>query len=279
MDSEEWRPAAICISNHSLERDKVMELMKWLSYQHGFGTYFHFIEGYFNRETYRQSQEMLSTLIENQKGRDNTLYIDTMISPSYTSAIAQIIQSPSISGMENNMVVFEYDMRYPKELDRILDNVNLVRDGNFDTCIFASSDRLFYHKNGMHVWITDPDDLNTNFMILLGYIILAHPDWHKSSIKIFIITSKMEDGNEKEDIKQRISSGRLPISIKNIEMVIMPDEKEIHDMVTAHSHSAALTIVGIPDDVINNKSADFFTAYEDMGDILFVNTTQAKDIK
>jgi hypothetical protein len=63
--------------------------------------------------------------------------MDTLISPSYTSAIAQVIQTPSISGMENNMVIFEYDRRYPEELRNILGNVNLIRAGNFDVGILA----------------------------------------------------------------------------------------------------------------------------------------------
>src|SRR5690606_32647423 len=45
VDGDEWRPAVVCISPHSFEREKVLDLMKWISYQHGFGTYFHFIEG------------------------------------------------------------------------------------------------------------------------------------------------------------------------------------------------------------------------------------------
>ena len=59
-DQEEWRPSAVCISPHSFERDKVLSLMKWISYKHGFGTYFHFIEGYYSRQTHLESKEILA---------------------------------------------------------------------------------------------------------------------------------------------------------------------------------------------------------------------------
>ncbi len=52
MEAEEWRPAAICVSPNSFEREKVLDLMKWLSYRHGFGTYFHFIRGYYGKQTF-----------------------------------------------------------------------------------------------------------------------------------------------------------------------------------------------------------------------------------
>ncbi|MDR2980217.1 MAG: amino acid permease [Bacteroidales bacterium] len=278
MDKEEWRPAAVCISGHSLERDKVLELMKWISYQHGFGTYFHFIEGLYNKETHEKAQELLSTLIENQKDNDNSLYIDTMISPSYTSAIAQVIQTPSISGMENNMVVFEYETRYSKELSRILENVNLVKAGDFDVCIFAGSDHLLHNKNGIHVWIIDPEDKNTNFMILLGYIMLAHPNWRKSNIKIFITSSKADSKEERHDIQERIATGRLPFTLSNIEVVLLTDETCVHAAVLERSANAALTIIGFSDEVINNENVKFFHDYKEMGDVLFVNASQGKEI-
>ncbi|MCL1822480.1 MAG: amino acid permease, partial [Prolixibacteraceae bacterium] len=189
-ESSEWRPAAICISPNSFERDKVLDLMRWISYKHGFGTYFHFIEGYFSKQTFTESQKIQARLIVNQKDRKNTLYIDTMISPSYTSAIAQVIQSPSISGMENNMVIFEFDKSHPEEIGRILDNIKLTKAGNFDVCIFGSAAISIKFKYGIHVWLRKNIDVeNANLMILLGYIIMSHPDWSKGEIKIFSINS------------------------------------------------------------------------------------------
>jgi amino acid transporter len=279
MDKEEWRPAAICISSHSFERSKVFELMKWLSYQHGFGTYFHFIEGFYNKETYEESQGILNKLIDIQKESKSTLYIDTMISPSYTSAIAQIIQTPSISGMENNMVVFEYDKKYPEESDRILDNFNLVKAGNFDVCIFAGSAySLTCNKKELHVWIQEEDEQNTNFMILLGYIIMAHPDWKKSRIKIFITSyteGRLEMKNELED---RIATGRLPITLANIEIIVMNSEQELSEIIGVYSKNADLTIIGFDDNIINRKSVAFFSEFNEIGDILFVNTSEPKEI-
>ncbi|NDW12199.1 amino acid permease [Bacteroides sp. 214] len=278
MDKEEWRPAAVCISPNSLTRDKVLSLMKWISYQHGFGTYFHLIEGYYSKQTVSESKEVLEQLIQTQRLQKSTLYIDTMISPSYTSAIAQVIQSPSISGMENNLVVFEYDKRHPEELTRILENVNLVRAGDFDVCIFAGSEHFFNPINGIHVWIREADSRNTNFMILLGYIIMAHPYWKHSHIKIFVPTTSSEVDGVKESLTQRIAEGRLPITLNNIEILTKGEEQPLSQIVEEYSKNAGLTIIGFNERIIKHDATHFFSEFNNIGDVLFVNAGQEKEI-
>lgn len=278
IENEEWRPSAICISPNSFERDKVLELMKWISHQHGFGTYFHFIEGYYGKQTHTEASEIRRQLIELQKGDRSALYIDTMISPSYTSAIAQVIQAPSIAGMDNNMVVFEYDKQEPDELIRILDNINLVKAGNYDVCIFAGSNYPLRNRNDIHVWLRSTDEKNTNLMILIGYIIMAHPDWKKSQIKIFTFSTNDASEEVKRDLEERVAVGRLPITLSNIEIVILGEGKTFEDAVSSQSKHAGLTIIGFPDEIIKNEPLSFFTKFQSIGDVLFVNASQYKEI-
>lgn len=278
VEEEEWRPAAICISPNSFERDKVLELMRWISHQHGFGTYFHYIEGYYSRQTHIESRELLNQLVHTQKEQNSALYIDTMISPSYTSAIAQVIQTPSISGMENNMVVFEFDKKQPEELDRILHNIGLTKAGDFDVCIFAGSSYPIRNHNDIHVWIRATDEKNTNLMILLGYIIIAHPDWKKSQIKIFITSASGESDKTKQNLKELIATGRLPITLANIEIIPLAEHQTLRDAITIHSKHAGLTIIGFREEIIKHDPLNFFMDFQDIGDILFVNASQSKKL-
>ena len=278
MDSEEWRPAAICISPNSFKREKALDLMRWISYRHGFGTYFHFIEGYYNKQTRAESQEILNELIDDMKERVSTLYIDTLISPSYTAAIAQVMQSPSISGMENNMVVLEYDKNRPEELKRILENTGLVHAANFDICIFGNCITPIKYRNGIHVWIRTDDEKNTNLMILLGYIIMAHPDWKKGYIKIFNICTNSNYEEVKKELGELNTTGRLPITLANIEIIILSGNQTIGEVVTEHSKNAGLTIIGFCGEAIRHGHADFFTEFNNIGDVLFVNSIESKEI-
>ncbi|NMB81624.1 MAG: amino acid permease [Ignavibacteria bacterium] len=93
--STDWRPSVICISKNSFNRDNAFKLTNWISYKYGFGTYLHRIEEYYSRKSFEKSQQELNRLIHNY-GDKSHVYIDTIISPSYTSAIAHAIQIPSI---------------------------------------------------------------------------------------------------------------------------------------------------------------------------------------
>ena len=278
MDNKEWRPAAICVSSHSFERGKILELMKWISHRHGFGTYFHLIKGYYGKQTYDESKAILENLISNTRDFGSALYIDTMVSPSYTSAIAQIIQTPSISGMENNMVVFEYDKNSPDELSSIIENIGLVHAGHFDVAILSISRHLIKPENGIHVWIRDHDSKNTNLMILLGYIIMSHHDWKKSRLKIFVTSTKEDFSGVKNTLDERIAAGRLPITMANIEYIMIDEGHTFSDMVAQHSSQAGLTIIGFHEDRLKNDPIKFFSGFNSTGDILFINSLQAKII-
>jgi hypothetical protein len=252
--------------------------MRWVSHQHGFGTYFHFIEGYYSKQTHAESQELLKKLVDNMNKRESTIYIDTMISPSYTSAIAQVIQSPSISGMENNMVVFEYDKNHLEELKRILDNTGLVHAGNFDICIFGNCPEPIRYRSGIHVWIRTTDEQNTNLMILLGYIIMAHPDWKRSYIKIFNICPEGHRESAKCELEELIATGRLPITLTNIEIITLSEHQTVSEVITNHSRDAGLTIIGFREETIRHGHTEFFTEFDNIGDVLFVNAFQSKEI-
>ena len=274
----EWRPSAICISKYSFERDHAFRLLNWISYKYGFGTYLHRIEGYYSKNTYEQSKNELVRLINN-RDKNNSVYIDTIISPSYTSAIAQAIQIPGIAGMENNMVIFEFDKEKPDELPGIVDNFNLVNAGNFDVCILASSSKPVYYKNGIHVWIKSIDEKNSNLMILLSFIILGHPDWKKGNIKIFDICSEEEYEQVQKNMEELLVSGRLPITKQNIEIIVQKKDISPKAIINDYSADAALTLIGFHEDSVSPVGRELFEGYGPLGDILFVNSSDKKVIE
>ncbi len=274
----EWRPSAICISKNSFERYNAFRLLNWISYKYGFGTYLHHIDGYYSKNTYEQSKKELSSLIKDVD-TDNYVYIDTIISPSNTTAIAQAIQIPGIAGMENNMVIFEYDKDKPDELNDIIDNFKLVNAGNFDVCILASSPHPIRYKNGIHVWIKSIDEENANLMILLSFIILGHPDWRKGNIKIFDICKAEEEDKVRQRMKELVISGRLPITSKNIEIIIQQEEVAPKAIINEYSANAGLTIIGFREEMLKHEGRNVFDGYEKPGDILFVNSHNKKAIE
>ncbi len=269
--SQKWRPAVVCISQNTFERDDAFKLLSWISYKYGFGTFIHLIEGYYSKTSHLEAQEYLKQLIAKSEKEHSNIYVDTLISPSYTSAIAQVIQLPSISGMDNNMILFEFDKDNPENLDQIVDNYSLCRSGDYDICVLGSSRKAIHVKNGIHIWISRYDFENTNLMILLSYIILGHPDWRKGVIKIFDVCKKEDLEETRDKIYELVNTGRLPISKKNIEIINKDESVSMKELINERSADAALTLVGFLGDQMRHYKHDLFKGYDQTGHMLFIN--------
>ncbi len=274
----EWRPSAICISKSTFNRSEVFKLLNWISYKYGFGTYLHLIEGYYSKATVDESRDDIQKIIEKFRHTNNQIYVDTIISPSYTSSIAQAIQMPGVAGMENNMVIFDYDKESNENLDNIIDNLSLIRSGNFDICILASTGKHIEYYNGIHVWISSSDTDNANLMILLSFIILGHPDWKKSTIMIFDVCEESDEKAVRKRLEKLVQTGRLPISEHNIEIVKQPKDSSVKAIINEKSADAALTIVGLRTEAVKHDKEKVFAGYDRLGSMLFVNSHDEKEI-
>ena len=278
-DSEKdkgWRPFGVCISHDTFKRRSAFDIMRWISYKYGFGTYIHFIKGLLNEKNTNESKQVLDRLIQLSAGSNNRVYLDTIISPSYTSAIAQVVQLSGISGKGNNLILFEFSRTDPGNLKEITGNYQIVESAGFDICILNTSYKSFGYKKEIHIWIRPEDYVNANLMILLGYIILGHPEWKKGKIKIFALYPEQNMEEKRKQLMELIKAGRLPISPSNISMV--PYESgDRKSKIMKYSADADLTIIGFTTDALKNIE-EFSEGYNDLGNILFVSSNRAKAI-
>jgi amino acid transporter len=274
---EKWRPSVVCISKTSFERDKAMRLLGWISNRYGFGTYIHLIEDYFSKAANEKSEEQHNRLLE-ISGEDSNVYIDTLISPSFTSAIAQIIQLPGVSGMPNNMILFEFDKENQEGVKQISENIALARSANLDIAVLASTNRKVNFRHGIHVWLKEIDFENSNLMILLSYIILGHPDWRKGKIKIYKIAPVGHADQQRRELIEIIQTGRLPISPGNIEIIEAQEDVSVKTVICKHSLDAGLTLIGFREEQLKH-SVEVFEGYEPIGDVLFINACKELTIE
>jgi amino acid transporter len=273
-DEDSWRPAVVCMSTSSFNRLDALELMRWVSHRFGFGTYIHFIKGYMSRSTLQESREVHSRLVRLADVSGSNIYMDTLINPSYTQAVSLVAQLPGISGKENNLILFDFDKDAPDQLDAIVANYQLVASADFDVCILGTSERGFGYCQEIHIWVTPTDFDNAGLMILLGYIILGHPSWKNGQMKLFAIFPEDEIKEQKEKMLSLIRSGRLPISAKNVELIIRKPGAKRRSIIHERSKDADLTIIGFVGQQIRHEKADFFKGYDSIHNVLFVNSTQ-----
>lgn len=277
--SGSWRPSAVCISEHTFDRLAAFDLLRWISQRYGFGTYIHKIDGYLSRSSNQEAKEIKDRLIKMAEVSDSNTYIDTLVSPSYTSAIAQVIQLPGISGSENNLLLLEFSKHRPDNLNDIADNFKLIKSVDFDILILGSCERGYGLKQSIHIWITSKDYVNANLMILIGYIILGHRDWKHGHIKIFAVFPEEDIEHERARLFTLIEAGQLPISAHNIEVIQQKPEVDTRQIINRKSKDADLIVVGIRDESLRHNGAAVFSGFEELGNTLFVNAVEQKQIK
>ena len=279
-ESPHWRPFVISINEESFERKDAFDMCRWISFKYGFGTYIHYINGYLSKDTFKQSKEVLKQLLKDEKVSKSNVYVDTIISPSYTSALAQVIQLSSISGKENNLILLTYKENEKERFADIISNFKLLQSTGFDVAIYKTDKARKSKMEEIHVWISSRDYENSNMMILLGYIISSHPDWKNAKIKVFSIYPNQDEfENYKKRMFSFIESGRLPISPLNLKMIPQNEHSGIKSIINKHSEKADLTIVGFRSEVVKKQKLAAFEGYEKLGNILFVNSLKGKEIE
>jgi amino acid transporter len=274
VDTDRWRPSVVCISKASFKRLAGFDLLRWISHRYGFGSYIHFLEGYLSRTTAEEARDTLRRLVKLAGISESNVFVDTLISPSYTTAICQAAQLPGISGKENNMILFEFSKKDPGDLKDIIDNYQLLVASGFDVAILASSDREFGYKKEIHVWLTPADYENASLMILLAYIILGHPDWSGGVIKLFASFPEDELDEQRGELLELVQSGRLPLSAQNIHLIGQSAGASKRETINQRSRDADLTIVGFVGEALRHRKTELFKGYDGVGNVLFVNTTQ-----
>jgi len=272
--TENWRPSVICLSQDSFKSLSNFHLMKWIADKYGFGSYIHLINGYLSKDTQKIAEADLKRLIKMTNVANSNFYVDTLISPSFTSAIAQIVQLPGISGQDNNMILFDYHQGDEKSLTQILENYGLLKVSNFDTCILRIAERDFGFHKDIHIWITPHDLANANLTILLSYILLGHPDWKKGQIKVFAAFPEDEMMEQKKELDKLIVSGRLPVSKNNLLVYPVKESISKKGLVNKHSAEADLVIMGVNENHLKQMNVEAFEGFDEVGNILFVNSNR-----
>ena len=271
LDRKDWRPLMLAVSKDTFRRPGAFDMVRWIAHRQGFGTYVHLIEGRLDARTFRSSIRAKQGLADLGKAVKSRVSMSTVVSPSYTSAIAQCVQLPGISGQGNNAILLEYIDEQPQSAQELVANYDLLRGSNLDLCLLRSSFRGFGEKRTIHIWITPEDSANANLMILMAYVLQGHPDWRESHIEVFSIYRDGDRAKREQALRDQIQAGRIPVSQQNIEMVEeMPgDVKE--ELIDGRSKFADLTFIGFNDADIRKEGVKVFEAHHGIGNILFVD--------
>ena len=269
-----WRPSFIAISSHSLTRLAPFDLLRWICHHYGFGSFIHFIKGQLTVETNEESKRTLDRLIGQVQSSEAAIYVDTIISPSFKTAVAQIVQIPGISGMENNSILFEFLEEEKEDISDIINGCHFAGISGFNICILRYSERRFGYRKNIHIWLTPGDYQNANLMILLGYIISGHSEWDKSEIELHAAFNKEKVEQEVDRLSELIVRGRIPISLKNVKQIPLSKDLQFDELVDQYSEAADLVITGFSLSKMKQDGGAFLKGFDRINDVLFVRASQ-----
>ena len=269
--AEEWRPSVIMVNDRTFDRRSPLTMLRWLCHRYGFGTYVHFIKGMLTETTFAESNAVRSRLLELARKQHSTVYMDTVVSPSMTTALAQTLQVPGVSGMSNNCILFEFARRDSLDVvESVVDQCLFAAGTDMTLMVLRHSETHFGGRESIHVWLTWNDKANANTMILLSYILLGHPDWEQAQVQVFAALPETEVEGTRQEFAQLIKEERLPISEKNIQYIATETAETFRKLVIEKSFDADLTVIGFDMHGLETRGAEVFTNHGQLHDVLFV---------
>jgi len=270
-----WRPSIIGISENPIEKDKSSRLIEWISNRYGFGTYIYFVEGSYSKVAKDEAQKELKKWIV-KSGKKSKVYFDTIISPAYSTALNQVVQYPGVSGIPNNLILFEIDREKKENGQRIIENLPLLQAAKLDICILGSVNRSIKFRNGIDVWIKDTLIEYSKLTIILASIIHDHPSWKNGKILFYMLISKDHMDESAQRLKEILRKDKLPIRPENLEVIALDANVNPKDIICEKSVNTGLSIICYDEEELK-QDRNFLNDYEGLSDILFVNASELRE--
>ena len=280
MPEQDWRPSIIMVTGRTFDRSAPQTLLRWLCYRHGVGTYLHHIPGRLDGDVYEQSQRTRSRLIELMKQTGSTLYVDTIISPSMRSALAQAVQLPGAGGVPNNTYVGEFSVHDDKAvLEEIREGLLMAQGSRMNGLVLGHGDHHFGNRLNIHVWLTPQDYRNVPLMILLAYILLDHPDWRRAELSILAAYPQSDVQERTATLFEMITSGRIPISERNITIIPTTPDIDLARLVESRSREADLVLLGLSHSTVRSAGIEPLRRHPNLRERLWVSAAELIDIE
>ncbi|MCY3664178.1 MAG: hypothetical protein OXH81_00835 [Gemmatimonadetes bacterium] len=270
-----WRPSIVAMTRFGERRLGHFDLLRWISHRHGFGHFIQFFQGEYSFTKEIEARMQVGKLIERTEVSGAGIFVDSLICPSFQTALAQTLQMHGISGLPNNCVLLEFDKEHPEEIKETVQGAQLAAESMFNVLILRSTDYRFGYHSSIHLWVTEENLVNAPLMLLLAYIIVGHREWRHAEIRLFVCFDSENGKRETNKLSKLMTEGRLPISRQNVTSVPCTTHEALEQEVTLRSSKADLVIAGLTDDDIKSGEAkQALQRYYGANDVLFVHASE-----
>ena len=267
-----WRPSIVCVQGElPVEDDATLRFLSWLCVRYGFGTYILRMEGYLDETSWTDRKTSRKKLVSLTEREFPGVYAETMVSPSVRSALAQALQMPGVSGLENNTVLFSCPKSTsPEAYQTSLENAVFASVTRKNLLFLRHDDADFGKRENIHVWLTWHDSANANLMLLVAYMLLGHPDWRNAEICVFAAFPSDQVAEESREFSELLAEGRIPIGEANIRFLPVNDGSTFRSTVERSSRTADLVLMGTTVARLKAKGPELLGRHPGLPNTLFV---------
>jgi hypothetical protein len=199
--------------------------------------------------------------------------MNTLVAPSYTGSLVQVLQIPGISGKDNNMILLDFERGSTEQSSQIIENYGLMRCDDHDICVLSTSAKGFGVMDEIHIWIDIDQIYNAQMMIVLSYILLGNNDWKKGHAKVFVTLPEDKYHEMKVTFEELIFSGRIPISRSNVNFLKGEDRNAL---IQKHSKDADLLMIRFNEKTYQSEPSENAGDLNLMANVLYVNSNSEK---
>src|SRR5690606_9564724 len=128
------------------------------------------------------------------------------------TALAQTLQVPGVSGMENNTVLLSFS-RFDQEevVSEVVDSALFASVASKNILILRDGPRHFGDRRKIHIWLNWNDGENAALMTILAYILVGHKEWRHAQISVFAAFPAEQVEERRAYFESLMEGGRLPI--------------------------------------------------------------------
>ena len=275
MSESGWRPSIVALTRFGERRLGHFDLLRWICHRHGFGHFIQFFQGDYSYLDEIEARIRVDSLVQRSELSRAGIFVDSLISPTYTQAMAQCLQTPGISGLPNNCVLLEFDEENPDEINEVGQGARLAASLMFNVLVLRSTNYRFGYRSTIHLWVTEDNLSNAPMMLMFAYIIVGHPEWKRADIQLFGCFDPGNAGSEEDRLTRFMKEGRLPISRQNITFVSCDSPEALEGEVSQRSAQADLVLAGLTmDDLEPEAAVGALQSYDGANDVLFVHSSE-----
>ena len=270
-----WRPSVVAITRFGARRLGHFDFLRWISQRHGFGHFIQYFQGEYSFAAEIEARMHVNRLVQRTADSNAEVFVDSLIAPSFPTAVGQTLQMPGISGLPNNCLLLEFAKDHPDELLETVPAARIASKSMFNVLILRSTPFRFGYRSSIDLWVTEDTLDNARLMLLLAYILVGHPEWRRARIRLFAFFPSGDPEDETGKLSALMAEGRLPIARQNLIPIESKKGSSPEAEVRLRSSDADLLIAGLSTDELHSDAAgNALSRFGAANDVLFVHASE-----